>query len=103
MQNLLLDLSDNLWLSNNVSNTHSETSMYEPVVNDKLNVGQNIGTSLWAKILPDNVDETTSGRSYNSLCDDSLENFTLLDDHCAIVGIDEIASFFKINHVWNDQ
>ncbi len=93
MGDLISYLLHNRRLRNNVSNSHSESSMNEPIVDDKLDVRKDVSTRLWPKILPNDMDQTASCSTYYTFRDVATHNFAILDYDCVILDSKHIVTF----------
>ena len=103
MGDLILYLLHNLWLCNNVSNAYSESSMDEPIVHDKLNVRKNVSTSLWPKVLPNDMDQAACSSTDNTFRDVAAHHFAIFDYNGVILGSKHIVTLLQIDCLWNDK
>ena len=103
MGDFILYLLHNLRLCNNVSNTHCESSMNEPVVNDKLDVRKNVSTSLWSKVLPNDMDQTASCSTDNTFRNVAAHNFAIFDYNSVILDSKHIFTLLQVDCLWNDK
>ena len=57
--NLFLDLLYDIWFGDNVCYADGKTCVYQPIIDDELDVRENICTGCRSKIFPNDMDETT--------------------------------------------
>jgi hypothetical protein len=91
--NRLFHFVYDLWTGNNVLNTDSHTSVYQPVVHHKLNVRQDVTAGHRPDILPHDVDQTTGRVTHIAFLQETAHQLTLLyaDRRVCLLVLDEVS------------
>jgi len=72
-------------LGNDVLDSDSETNLMEPVVDQQLSVRHKVAGRVGSLLLPDDVDDTTRGRTDGTLRQVATEELSILDEDVLII------------------
>jgi len=73
-------------LGNDVLDTDREANLMEPVVDQELGVRHKVAGGVGSLLLPDDVDDTTRGRTDGTLRQVATEKLSILDEDVLIIG-----------------